>query len=141
MADHENKTEGTFPSGPQASMQWCGKDSGFGLKPNLGTQRFWPEFRNELYIRCFSQRSPSRVRTRRGARVTPASPNRLDLQNPGASCYSTKTTGIVISLGLNPGSRKRMVLCHAPAGAAHGFGNVDKFATLSLLSGPIRKAM
>jgi hypothetical protein len=44
MADHEMKKEGLFPSGLQASMRWCEKDSVFGLQPNLETQRFVPKF-------------------------------------------------------------------------------------------------
>jgi hypothetical protein len=130
MVAREKKMQGKFPSGLQASMRQCGKDSGFGSEPNLGTQRFVPEFRNNLRPPHFSCGKSSRVRSRRGARIEPASPNRLDLQNSGASCYRSDTTGVVVLLGLTPGSRRRMVLCHAPAGAAHGSDSIDKLATL-----------
>ena len=36
------KMEGLFPYGPVACMQWEGKRSVFGEKPNLETQGFWP---------------------------------------------------------------------------------------------------
>jgi hypothetical protein len=111
-------------------MQWYENGIGFGSEPDLGTQRFWPEFHQTHGVPCFSQGEFGRVRSRRGARTEPASPIRLDLQNSGASCYRSDTTGIVISLGLTPGSRKCMVLRHAPAGAANGSDSIDKFATL-----------
>jgi hypothetical protein len=47
-ADHENKTEGMFPSGLQASMRQIRRCSGFGLMPNLETQRFVPKFGDDL---------------------------------------------------------------------------------------------
>jgi hypothetical protein len=67
--------------GPKPSCSGVEKNSVFGSEPNLGTQRFWPEFRNDLIPPHFSCWKSSKVRTRRGARVEPASPNRLDLQN------------------------------------------------------------
>ena len=106
------------------------EDSGFGSEPNLETQRFVPELHQTHGFPHFSWRECGRVRSRRGARIEPASPIRLDLQNSGASCYRSDTTGIVISLGLTPGSRKSPLLGRRPAGAAHGSDSIDKLATL-----------
>jgi hypothetical protein len=54
----------------------------------------------------------------------------VDLQNSGAGCYRSDTTGIVISLGLTPGSRRYPLLGRISAGAAHGSDSIDKLATL-----------
>jgi hypothetical protein len=109
-ADHENEGEGKFPSGLQASMRSCEECSGFGLEPDLETQRFWPDLHGCSLIPCFSQGRSTRARTRRGARVEPASPNRLDLQNPGASCYSTEAAEVLVLLGRTLGSRRYPLL-------------------------------
>ena len=115
------------------------EDSGFGSEPDLETQRFVPELHQTHGFPHFSLRECGRVRSRRGARIEPASPIRLDLQNSGASCYRSDTTGIVISLGLTPGSRKtRGCRPTSLAGAAHGSGNDVTWSTLSLLSRTVR---
>ena len=126
----ERKTEGMFPSGLRASMRQCENGSGFGSKPNLEAQRFWPDFGTGLMPHRFSQWKPVQARTRRGARHLPSC-RRKDLRRPGAGCYSTEAAGIVISLGHALGSRRQVVLCHSPAGAAHGSGRFDKLATLT----------
>jgi hypothetical protein len=112
------KVEGVFPSGLQASMRWCEKDSVFGLQPNLETQRFVPKFGDDLYFRCFSQRQSSRVRSCRGAHFH------------GAGCSASSALESLLLQGLALGSREYSLLQRTSAGAAHGSGRIDKLANL-----------
>jgi hypothetical protein len=120
-----------FPSGPQASMRWCRRCIGFGLKPDHETQRFWPCLHWRFLPSCFSQGKTAKVRTRRGARNVLPGRNDLDLLNSGAGCYSTRAAGVVVRLGRTQSSRKTWPLSPCPAGAAHGSGSEDKQATLT----------